>query len=133
MPTGSVDMKTTEVLLTMAELTSRDDHINQIWTRMYLTLHQTFITLLLFFQSKQTWLCIQIRPPSFPPQYHFLKFYCASAYNKRQVTRQHEWITTDLLIFKSQLVQKQKMFFLFLSKGHNKSGPQALAFDSYSC
>lgn len=48
----------------MVELSSRNDHINQIWTRMYLTLHQTFITLLLFFQSKQTVLCIQIKPLS---------------------------------------------------------------------
>lgn len=45
-------------------------------------------------------------------------FYCTSAYNKKQVTQQHKWITTGLLIFKSQLVQKHKMFFLLFSKGH---------------
>lgn len=83
-PTGSMNIKMMEVMLTMVELTYRNDHINQIWTRMYLTLHQTFITLLLFFQSKQTWLCIQIKPMSFSSQYCLLLFYCTSAYNKNR-------------------------------------------------
>lgn len=76
-PAGSVNIKITEVMLTMVELTSRNDHINQIWTRMYLTLYQTFITLLLFFSRKQTWLCIQIMPVSFPSQ-HLLFYFIAA-------------------------------------------------------
>lgn len=120
-----MNIKTMEVMLTMVELSSRNDHINQIWTRMYLTLHQTFITLLLFFQSKQTVLCIQIKPLSTD--------FCYYIASQHTIKTGHPaaWV---LLIFKSELIQKREMFFfpLLSSRMQNKSGPQAVAFDSYN-
>lgn len=44
-------------------------------------------------------------------------FYCTSVYNKNRSPSNIEGITTRLFIFKSQLIQKQKMFFLFFPKG----------------
>lgn len=120
----------------MVELTSRNDHINQIWTRMYLTLHQTFITVLLFFSSKQTWLRIQIMPLSFLSQH--LLFYFIAPQCTIKAGHSAVWVDNNRLInFQKPTDSETENVFSLLSKRMQnktsiyKSGPQTSAFDSY--
>lgn len=120
----------------MVELTSRNDHINQIWTRMYLTLHQTFITVLLFFSSKQTWLRIQIMPLSFLSQH--LLFYFIAPQCTIKAGHSAVWVDNNRLInFQKPTDSETENVFSRLSKRMKnktsiyKSGPQTSAFDSY--
>lgn len=120
----------------MVELTSRNDHINQIWTRMYLTLHQTFITVLLFFSSKQTWLRIQIMRVSFLSQH--LLFYFIAPQCTIKAGHSAVWVDNNRLInFQKPTDSETENVFPLLSQRMQnktniyKSGPQTSAFDSY--
>lgn len=83
---------------------------------MYLTLHQTFITLLLFFQSKQTLLCIQslwvfLHSTAFcyfiAPQHTIKTGHPAAWVDKKGFINFRKWTDSE----------KGNVFFLFFPKG----------------